>query len=60
MERVDRVIAELEAARQFAIARFASEVEMPVHEFLQHFRVGTETPDPSSGEVSFRVEPIES
>ena len=58
MERIDPVIAELEAARQFAVARFAAEANMPVSEFLQHFRVVMQSPN-EAGEVSFVVEPID-
>ncbi len=58
MERIDPVIAELEAARQFAVARFAAEANMPVADFLKHFRVKMQSPD-EKGEVSFVVEPID-
>lgn len=59
MERLDSVIGELEAARNFATARFASEVNMPVEEFLLHFRVVMLPPEEESPAVSFRVEPID-
>jgi hypothetical protein len=59
MERLDAVITELEAARDLATARFASEVNMPVREFLRHFRVILEGPRADSSEVFFRVEPID-
>lgn len=58
MDRINSVIAEIEAARTAAVARFASEVNMPVRDFLRHFRVVTEGPS-DVGQVSFRVEPRE-
>ena len=59
MERLEPLIAELEAARLAAIARFATEANMSVRDFERHFRVVLQ--DLSSGEaaVSFRVEPRE-
>lgn len=59
MDRLDSVITELEAARTEAVQRFASEVNMPVPEFLRHFRVVLEGADAGSQHVSFRVEPRE-
>ncbi len=55
MKRLEPVIAELEAARNFATARFAAEANMPVQAFLRHFRVLCESDD--KGDVQFRVEP---
>lgn len=55
MKRLGPVIAELEAARNFATARFASEANMPVQAFLRHFRVLCESD--GNGEIQFRVEP---
>lgn len=60
MKRLDPVIAEIEAARTFAVARFAAEANMPVDAFLRHFRVVCETSEPSRGGVAFRVEPRDS
>ncbi len=59
MKRISPVIAELEAARAFAITQFAAEVNMPVQEFLEHFRVTMSSPAGDSAEVSFVVEPKE-
>lgn len=59
MKRLDSVIAELEAARGYAVARFASEANMPVADFLRHFRVVLENPSKEAEDVSFRVEPLE-
>ena len=59
MERLNSVLAELEAAKNFATARFASEAGMPVVDFLRHFRVVTESQPEESGDIQFRVEPIE-
>ncbi len=59
MDRLDSVIDEIEAARGEAVQRFASEVGMPVSEFLRHFRVVVEGPNSSTMQVSFRVEPRE-
>lgn len=59
MKRLDSVIAELEAARSSAVARFATEVNMPVQDFLRHFRVVMERAPSDAGEVAFRVEPLE-
>jgi len=59
MDRINSVIAEIEAARNAAVARFASEVNMPVRDFLRHFRVVTEGPSGEGTQVSFRVEPRE-
>lgn len=58
-DRLDSVIAEIEAARSLAVARFAAEVNMPVRDFLRHFRVVTEGPNGEGAHVSFRVEPRE-
>ena len=58
MERLNPVIAELEAARNFAVARFAAEANMPIADFLQHFKVLMNSAD-ADGQVSFTVEPIE-
>lgn len=57
MKRLDPVIAELEAARNFATARFASEANMPIAAFLRHFRVLCESGTDESADVQFRVEP---
>lgn len=57
MKRLDPVIAELEAARNFATARFASEANMPIDAFLRHFRVICESSVESDSDVQFRVEP---
>lgn len=59
MERIDSVIAELETARHQAVERFAHEVNMPIPEFLRHFRVILEGTSTAAGEASFRVEPLE-
>jgi hypothetical protein len=59
MERIDSVIAELETARHEAVEQFAHEVNMPVSEFLRHFRVILEGTSGTGNEVSFRVEPRE-
>ena len=59
MSRMESVIAELEAARMFAVTRFASEAGMPVSRFLEHFRVVMERSEENPDEVNFRVEPIE-
>lgn len=59
MNRLDPVIAELEAAKNFAIARFAAEANMPVADFQRHFRVVLEGSPAETGEISFRVEPRE-
>lgn len=59
MKRLDPVIAELEAAKNQAIAQFAAEANMPVPDFRRHFRVVMEGSPSISGEVSFRVEPRE-
>ncbi|HSC87493.1 MAG TPA: hypothetical protein VLC09_09500 [Polyangiaceae bacterium] len=59
MKRLEPVIAELEAARSHAIARFAAEANMPVSAFQRHFRVIMEGSPGQTGDVSFRVEPIE-
>lgn len=56
MKRLVPVIAELEAARNFATARFASEANMPIQAFLRHFRVICESGMDDS-DVQFRVEP---
>lgn len=57
MNRLGPVIAELEAARAYATARFAAEANMPIEAFLRHFQVIVETGTKDSSEVSFRVEP---
>lgn len=59
MKRLQPVIAELEAARNLAVTRFANEANMPVNDFLRHFRVVLESPSSEEGDVSFRVEPRE-
>lgn len=59
MKRLQPVIAELEAARNLAVTRFANEANMPVNDFLRHFRVVLESPSNGEGDVSFRVEPRE-
>ena len=59
MKRLNTVIAELEAARSYAVARFASEANMPIRDFLLHFRVILENPSDDAAAVSFRVEPLE-
>jgi len=59
MDRLEPVIAELEAARNRAIAQFAAEANMPIPDFQRHFRVVMEGSPSASGEVSFRVEPRE-
>ena len=56
MKRLVPVIAELEAARDFATARFASEANMPIQAFLRHFRVICES-GIDGGDIQFRVEP---
>ncbi len=58
MERLEPVIAELEAARNRATAQFASEANMPVGAFLEHFMVVMQG-SLGADEVSFRVEPRE-
>lgn len=60
MQRLDAVITELESARDLATARFASEVNMPVSDFLRHFRIVMQTPHDGEAEVLFRVEPHDS
>lgn len=57
MKRLNPVIAELEAARNFATARFASEANMPIEAFLRHFRVICESDVEGPSDVQFRVEP---
>lgn len=57
MKRLIPVIAELEAARNFATARFASEANMPIEAFLRHFRVICESGAEVDSDVQFRVEP---
>lgn len=57
MKRLDPVIAELEAAQNFATARFASEANMPIEAFLRHFRVICESGMEGHSDVQFRVEP---
>ncbi|OQX68504.1 MAG: hypothetical protein B6A08_09535 [Sorangiineae bacterium NIC37A_2] len=60
MSRLEVVIHELEAAREQATARFASEANMPVRDFLRPFRVVLEAPlGPDASSVEFRVEPRE-
>jgi len=59
MKRLDTVIAELEAARSFAVARFAAEANMPIRDFLRHFKVILESPEDEQEQVQFRVEPLE-
>lgn len=60
MSRLEVVIHELESARDQATARFASEANMPVRDFLRHFRVVLEAPlGPKTDSVEFRVEPRE-
>jgi hypothetical protein len=59
MDRLTSVIAELEQARDSAVARFASQANMPVPDFLRHFRVVLENPAHDEENVSFRVEPID-
>lgn len=59
MKRLNTVIAELEAARSYAVARFASEANMPIRDFLRHFKVILENPSDDAAAVSFRVEPLE-
>lgn len=59
MDRLDAVIAEIEAARANAVSQFAAEANMPVPDFQRHFRVVLEGAPADSGQVSFRVEPIE-
>lgn len=57
MKRLGPVIAELEAARAYAAARFAAEANMPVEDFLRHFHVVIETGSTDDARVQFRVEP---
>lgn len=57
MNRLAPVIAELEAARNYATARFAAEANMPVEDFLRHFVVVVETAAAEETTISFRVEP---
>lgn len=60
MSRLEVVIHELETAREQATARFANEANMPVRDFLRHFRVVLEAPlGPKAASVEFRVEPRE-
>lgn len=59
MNRLDAVIAELQSAKDEAITRFAAEANMPVVDFLRHFRVIVETSTEDLKTVSFRVEPRE-
>lgn len=59
MKRLQPVIAELEAARNLAVTRFANEANMPVSDFLRHFRVVLDTRASEEGDISFRVEPRE-
>ncbi len=60
MKRINSVIVELEAAKSLAVAQFASEANMPVEAFLRHFKVVCESPVNEEGQISFRVEPIDS
>ena len=57
MKRLGPVIAELDAARAYATARFASEANMPIAAFLDHFRVVCEAGGDDRSEIQFRVEP---
>lgn len=57
MNRLDAVIDEIEGAKKKAIQRFAEEANMPVQDFLRHFRVICETPTGDSAQIAFRVEP---
>ena len=57
MNRLGPVIAELEAARNYATARFAAEANMPIEDFLRHFVVVLETGAADDTQISFRVEP---
>jgi hypothetical protein len=59
MDRLDAVIDEIESAKKQAIARFATEANMPVPDFLRHFRVICETPALGESSISFRVEPLD-
>jgi hypothetical protein len=59
MDRLNAVIDEIEGAKQEAIQRFASEANMPVPDFLRHFKVVCEAPTPGSSSIAFRVEPRE-
>lgn len=59
MSRLEAVIDEIEGAKKRAIARFAAEANMPVPDFLRHFRVICESPSPSAESIAFRVEPRE-
>ena len=59
MNRLNSVIAELEAAKSLAVAQFASEANMPIEAFLRHFKVVCESPVNEAGQISFRVEPRE-
>ncbi len=59
MKRINSVIAELETAKSLAVAKFASEANMPVAAFLRHFKVVCESTVNEQGQVSFRVEPKE-
>jgi hypothetical protein len=59
MTRLEAVIDEIEGAKKRAIARFAAEANMPVTDFLRHFKVICETPSPGAASIAFRVEPRE-
>jgi hypothetical protein len=59
MDRINAVINEIEGAKKEAIQRFAHEANMPVPDFLRHFKVVCETPSPGSSSIAFRVEPRE-
>lgn len=59
MSRIERVIAEVNAAREEATRKFAEEVNMPLADFHRHFRVVLELSAGDEPTVSFRVEPRE-
>ncbi len=59
MSRIEEVVAEVNAAREAAIAKFAAEVNMPVADFSRHFRVVAELTTGQEPQVTFRVEPHE-
>lgn len=57
MSRIDEVIAEVDAAREAATRKFATEVNMPLADFRRHFDVVLELAAGDEPAVSFRVEP---
>jgi hypothetical protein len=59
MDRLEAVIDEIETAKKQATLRFATEANMPVPDFLRHFRVICESPALGGSSISFRVEPLD-